>query len=251
MTYREDRKDGDHTGTCSAFFVPAEIVHAWRRNQKVIDLNRPGDKQLGDKVLSLEQAIERDTVPSPDKQMIVARKLGEFLTSKKTRDSGSAIATLASNIIAAPASSETTAGEDERVLSEIPISYRPKAKKLMRAWSQKGMTWDAGGNIYLKGKLVRGASLAQLLHHASSGRRRNPPIGFGHVTRYMASQHLPSTVYANPRWRGEVWDKYTPSDSSTEYYTQGEWVEDTSMEKEAEQETVVTGRVFPEWVDMA
>ena len=136
MTYQEGRKDGDHTPTCSAFFVPAEIVHAWRRNQKMIDLDRPGDKQLGDKVLSLEQAIERDTVPPPDKQMIVARKLGEFLTSKKTCD-GSAITTPASNIIAAPASSETA---DECVLSEIPISYRPKAKKLMRAWPQKGMT---------------------------------------------------------------------------------------------------------------
>ena len=180
-------------------------------------------------------------VPPPDKQMIVARKLGEFLTSKKMRDGGSAITTPASNIIAAPASNETA---DECVLSEIPISYRPKAKKLMRAWSQKGMTWDDdGGNIYLKGKVVRRASLAQLLHHASSGRRRNPPTGFGHVTRYMAGQRLPSTVYANPRWRGEVWDKYTPSDSSTEYYTQGEWEEDTSTEKEAEQET---GRVFPE-----
>ena len=76
--------------------------------------------------------------------------------------------------------------EDERVLSEIPMSYRSKAKKLMHAWSQKGMTWDDRGNIYLKGKAVRGGSLAQLLHHASSGRRRNPPIGFGHVTRYMA-----------------------------------------------------------------
>ena len=102
MTHQED---GDrHTPTCSAFFVPGEIVHAWRRNQKVIDLDRPDDKQVGDKVLSLERAIERDTVPPPDKQMIVARKLGEFLTSKKARDVGSAIAPP----VAAPASSETT-----------------------------------------------------------------------------------------------------------------------------------------------
>ena len=176
MNYQEDRKDGDHTPTCSAFFVPAEIVHARRRNQKVIDLDRPGDKQLGDKVLSLEQVIERETVPPPDKQMIVARKLGEFLTSKKTRDATSAI-TPPGNI-AAPARSETAMGEDECFLSEIPISYRPKAKKLMCAWSQKGMTWDDGDNIYLKGKAVRGASLPQLLHHASSGRRRNHAYRF-------------------------------------------------------------------------
>ena len=218
MTHQED---GDHhTPTCSAFFVPGEVVHAWRRNQKVIDLDRPDDKQVADKVLSLERAIERDTVPPPDKQMIVARKLGEFLTSKKARDVGRAIAPPVA--AAPPASSETPMSEDERFLSEIPVSYRSNAKKLMRAWSQKGMTWDARGNIYLKGKPVRGGSLAELLHHASSGRRRNPPIGFGHVTRYMARQQLPPTAYANPRWRGEVWDRYTPSDSSTEYYTQGE-----------------------------
>ena len=242
MTHQED---GDrHTPTCSAFFVPAEIVHAWRRNQKVIDLDRPDDKQVGDKVLSLERAIERDTVPPPDKQMIVARKLGEFLTSKKMRDVGSAI----TPPVAAPASSETAMSEDERFLSEIPMSYRSKAKKLMHAWSQKGMTWDDGGNIYLKGKAVRGASLAQLLHHASSGRRRNPPIGFGHVTRYMASQRLPSTAYANPRWRGVAWDRYTPSDSSTEYYTQGEGEEDTSTVTGSDRD--VTGSAFPEWVNM-
>ena len=90
MTHQED--GAHHTPACSAFFVPGEVVHAWRRNQKVIDLDRPDDKQVGDKVLSLERAIERDTVPPPDKQMIVARKLGEFLTSKKARDVGRAIA---------------------------------------------------------------------------------------------------------------------------------------------------------------
>ena len=242
MTHQED---GDrHTPACSAFFVPGEIVHAWRRNQKVIDLDRPDDKQVGDKVLSLERAIERDTVPPPDKQMIVARKLGEFLTSKKARDVGSAIAPP----VAAPASSETPMSEDERILSEILMSYRSKAKKLMHAWSQKGMTWDDRGNIYLKGKAVRGGSLAQLLHHASSGRRRNPPIGFGHVTRYMARQQLPPTVYANPRWRGEVWDSYTPSDSSTEYYTQGEGEEDTSTATVSDRD--VAGSAFPEWEDI-
>ena len=245
MTHQED---GDHhTPTCSAFFVPGEVVHAWRRNQKVIDLDRPDDKQVADKVLSLERAIERDTVPPPDKQMIVARKLGEFLTSKKARDVGRAIAPPVA--AAPPASSETPMSEDERFLSEIPVSYRSKAKKLMRAWSQKGMTWDARGNIYLKGKPVRGGSLAELLHHASSGRRRNPPIGFGHVTRYMARQQLPPTAYANPRWRGEVWDRYTPSDSSTEYYTQGEGEEeDTSTVSESDLD--VAGSAFPEWKDI-
>ena len=125
MTHQED---GDHhTPTCSAFFVPGEVVHAWRRNQKVIDLDRPDDKQVADKVLSLERAIECDTVPPPDKQMIVARKLGEFLTSKKARDVGRAIAPPVA--AAPPASSETPMSEDERFLSEIPRVVQVKGQE--------------------------------------------------------------------------------------------------------------------------
>ena len=238
--------DEDHTPGCSAFFVPADIVHAWRRNQRVMELDRPADKQLADKVVSLEQAIERDVEPPTDKQMIVARRLGEFLTSKKTRnvDVDDAF-TAPSNMATVGKQGEIAMSKDERFLSQIPPSYRRKAKKLMDAWSQRGMTWNDSGNIYLKGKLVKGASLTSLLHHASSGRRHNPPIGFGHVIRHMAAEHLPSTVYANPRWRGGSWDNYVPSESSTQYYTDDtDDTDDTVIERD------VTRDAFPEWEDL-
>ena len=65
----------------------------------------------------------------------------------------------------------------------------------------------------------------------------------------MARQQLPPTAYVNPRWRGEVWDRYTPSDSSTEYYTQGEGEEeDTSTVSESDLD--VAGSAFPEWKDI-
>ena len=118
----------------------------------------------------------------------------------------------------------------------------------MDAWSQRGMTWDDSGNIYLKGKLVKGASLTSLLHHASSGRWRNPPIGFGHVIQYMAAEHLLSTVCENPRWRGESWDKYTLSESSTEYYTQDTDDRDDTVTDWKERD--VTRGVFPGWQDL-
>ena len=142
MNY-QGSKEGNRTQMpgCSAFFVPAYVVHVWRRNQKVIDLDRLADKHLGDKVLNMEKAIEHDTVLPPDKQMIVARKLGEFLTSKKTCDATSAITTPINMAAAATASKrrwgETAMSEDERFLSEIPPSYRVKAKKLMHVWSQR------------------------------------------------------------------------------------------------------------------
>ena len=80
------------------------------------------------------------------------------------------------------------------------------------------------------------------------GRRRNSPIGFGHVTRYMAAEHLPPTIYANPRRRVESWDKYTPSESSTEYYTQD--TDDTDDTVTDWKERDVTWGVFPGWQDL-
>lgn len=240
--------DKDHTPGCSAFFVPADIVHAWRRNQRVLELDRPADKQLADKVVSLEQAIEHDVEPPTDKQIIVARRLGEFLTSKKARNVNVDNAfTAPSNMITVGKNrGEIAMSKEERVLSQIPPSYRRKAKKLMDAWSQRGMTWNDSGSIYLKGKLVEGASLPSLLHHASSGRRHSPPTGFGHVIRHMAAEHLPSTVYANPRWRGGTWDNYVPSESSTDHYTDAtEGTDDTVTERN------VTRDVFPEWQDLS
>ena len=46
-----------------------------------------------------------------------------------------------------------------------------------------------------------------------------------------------------------MWDRYTPSDSSTEYYTQGEGEEeDTSTV--AESDLDVARSAFPEWKDI-
>ena len=178
---------------------------------------------------------------------ILVQRTNQILTSKKTRDVARAF-TAPSNMATASKRQwgETAMSKGECFLSEIPPSYRPKAKKLMHAWSQRGMTWDNGGNIYLKGKAVKGAIPRPLLHHTSSGRRRNLPTGFGHVTQYMTAKHLPSTVYTNPRWRGELWYNYTPSESSTECNTQDKWKEDTETEKE----TDITRGTFPEWQDL-
>lgn len=235
--------DEDPPPGCSAFFVPADIVHAWRRNQRVLELDRPADKQLVDKAVSLERAIGRDGVPPTDKQMIVARRLGEFLASKKSRDVDRTFT--ASDHVATTARAQDE-DDDKRLLSRIPPSYRSKAEKLMGEWSRRGMTWDSSGNVYLKGKHVQGASLTSLLHHASSGRRRDPPTGFGHVTRYMTAAHLPPKVYANPRWRGGSWDAYPPSDSSTEYYTQDTDDDSTLTEKG----DIARRGAFVDWEDL-
>lgn len=243
MSGQEVEKEGNAeqpTSACSAFFVPADVVHAWRRNQKVEELDRPADKQLTTQLLDMEKALERNTLPPPDKQRLVARKLGNFLTSKKTRDVSNAIAPTA-GVSEATASGAVSGAvsKDERLLAEVPMSYRGKAKKLMRAWHERGMTWDRVGRVYLKGKPVKGASLVQLLHHASSGRRGAPPTGYGRVRSHMADEFLPPTAYANPRWRVGQGDNYNSSESTTEYYTQSEG--------EGEKETNITRGSFPEW----
>ena len=74
--------------TCTGYLVPADVVRAWQRNQKVLEIDRPAGKNvIGDKLAELEQAVKRkdddNVIPPSDKQMIVARKLGDFLTSKE------------------------------------------------------------------------------------------------------------------------------------------------------------------------
>ena len=75
---------------CTGYLVPADVVRAWQRNQKLLEIDRPADKNVGDKLAELERVVKRkdddDVIPPSDKQMIVARKLGNFLTSKKTGD---------------------------------------------------------------------------------------------------------------------------------------------------------------------
>ena len=71
--------------TCTGYLVPADVVRAWQRNQKVLEIDRPADKNIGDKFAEVKQIVKHkdDVIPPSDKQMIVARKLGNFLTSKE------------------------------------------------------------------------------------------------------------------------------------------------------------------------
>ena len=65
--------------TCTGYLVPADVVRAWQRNQKVLEIDRPADKNIGDKLAEVEQIVKHKdgVIPPSDKQM--ARKLGDFL----------------------------------------------------------------------------------------------------------------------------------------------------------------------------
>ena len=214
-------RGGDTGGQaqCSGYLVPADIVHAWHRNQRLLDLDRPADKQLGDRLAQLERAIKRDAIPAPDKQVTVAQELGKFLTSKKARAADATAA--ATRPLVASSSGRSTRVDEvrERALTGVPASYKRKGENIVKSWAEKGMTWDEEGNIYLKGKRVEGATLGPLLRHAASRQRRRPPAGYGHVTRYMREKLLDPAVYGNPLWRSSYWDPdESESGSSTVYY---------------------------------
>ena len=133
--------------TCTGYLVPADVVRAWQRNQKVLEIDRPADKNVGDKLAELEQAVKRkdgdDVIPPSDKQMIVAHKLGDFLTSKKTRGIDYA-AVSREGLPTSAGQTDTTQTPEERMLANIPVTYIQRARKIMRAWADKGTTWDKG-----------------------------------------------------------------------------------------------------------
>ena len=72
----------------------------------------------------------------------------------------------------------------------------------MRAWAEKGMTWDKDGKVYLDGRRVSGANMNSLLRHAVTRRARDPvPEGYEPVFQHMESQLLPRSMYVNPVWK--------------------------------------------------
>ena len=112
--------------TCTGYLVPADVVRAWQRNQKVLEIDRPADKNVGDKLAELEQAVKRkdgdDVIPPSDEQMIVARKLGDFLTSKKTRGINNATVSC-EGLPTSTGQTDTTQTPEERMLANIPVTY--------------------------------------------------------------------------------------------------------------------------------
>ena len=191
--------------TCTGYLVPADVVRAWQRNQKVLEIDRPADKNVGDKLTKLDQAVKRkdgdDVIPPSDKQMIVARKLGDFLTSKKTRGIDNATVSL-EGLPTSIGQTDTTQTPGERMLANIPVTYIRRARKIMRAWAEKGMTWDKDGKVYLDGRRVSGANMNSLLRHAATRRVRDPvPEGYEPVFQHMESQQLPRSMYVNPVWK--------------------------------------------------
>ena len=65
---------------------------------------------------------------------------------------------------------DSTQTPEERTLASIPDSYQPKARKILQAWREKGMTWNKDGNVYMNGSPVTGADLSSMLLHAATAR---------------------------------------------------------------------------------
>ena len=127
-------------------------------------------------------------IPPSDKQMIVARKLGDFLTSKKTRGIDNAVVSR-EGLPTSAGQPDTTQTPEERMLANILATYMWKARKIMQAWAEKGMTWDKDGKVYLDGRHVSGANMNSLLRHAATRRMWSPvPEGYKAVFQHMESQ---------------------------------------------------------------
>ena len=78
---------------------------------------------------------------------------------------------------------------EERMLASIPVTYVPRARKIMQAWGEKGMTWDKDGKVYLDDRPVLGANMGSLLRHAATRRvRASLPEGYKPVFQHMESQ---------------------------------------------------------------
>ena len=200
--------------TCTGYLVPADVVRAWQRNQKVLEIDRPADKNVGEKLTELEQAVKRkdgdDVIPASEKQMIVARKLGNFLTSKKTRGIDN-VAVSHEGLPTSAGQPDTTQTIEERMLANIPDTYTRRARKIMQAWAEKGMTWDKDGKVYLDGRRVSGANMNSLLRHAATRRVRDPvPEGYEPIFQHMETRQLPRATYVNP-----VWKKMPPFESGS------------------------------------
>lgn len=205
---------------CSGYLVPADIVRAWQRNQKLLEIDRSADKHVGDKLIELDHAVKhKDNVAPSDKQRIVGRKLGDFLLVKKMRGIDNASVSLPSSAGQANA----TQTVEERTLANIPITYKQRARKIMQSWADKGMSWDEDGNVYLNGSPVSGANLDSLLQHAATRRpRATPPAGYDPVFQHMESEKLPRSTYVNPVWRQKVGDSGGDPFAAAARYTDDE-----------------------------
>lgn len=204
MTTEAGRAEPSTDPACTGYLVPADIVRAWQRNQKLLEIDRPADKDVGEKLVELEQAVKRseDAIPPSDKQILVARKLGDFLTSKKTRRADNAVVSRKGLPSSSTGQMDSAQASEEGMLASVPASYIPRARKILQAWKEKGMTWDKDGKVYLNGSPVLGADVRSLLRHATTRRAAaTPPEGYKPVSQHMDSEQLPRSTYVNPVWR--------------------------------------------------
>ena len=160
-----DTAEPSNDSMCTGYLVPADLVRAWQCNQKLLEIDRPVDKNVGDNLAELERVVkckDDDVITPSDKQMIVAGKLGDFLTSKKTRGIDNAVVSR-DGLPTSAGQTDTTQTPEERMLASIPVTYVPRTRKILQAWGEKGMTWDKDGKVYLDSRPVLGANMGSLL----------------------------------------------------------------------------------------
>ena len=199
---------------CKLYLIPESVLQSWQRAERLRAIDKPQDEALAERDMGVSRAVmgQSPEIPDYDKNALVAQRVGKFLNAKRLREG-----TDDHHAPLPPPPPPSTSGTDGRgedpLLSTIPKTYRKKAQTLLKAWGNDGgVTWDAGNRVYIRGRLLPGANIADLVHHAVT-RRKNPlpPRGFEPVRQYMEDAGQPNALYVNPQWHSqEIWQDPSP-----------------------------------------
>ena len=192
---------------CHLYLVPEKVLQTWRRRQTLDLIDQPEDNDLLVKDSLVSDVLRRQDLTPYDRNALVEQEMGKLLTAKRQRESPP-------RQVAAP----IIADDDD--LTALPKTYREKAKQLLRLWQKdEDISWDESRHVFVRGREIPGSNIIDLVHHAVSRGKKEPPEGFEALRQHTLHRNYPRSLVANPLWHEAVTPPPTSRYSSRLFVT--------------------------------
>ena len=107
----------------------------------------------------------------------------------------------------------------DRILENVPLSYRLKAEQLL-SWIENNskITWDEKGRVKVYGKPIANLNIVDLINDTVRGRKKSEPSGWQTFAQNLKESNVPRDYVGNKK----RWEYMNEEDEEEEEEEEGE-----------------------------
>ena len=185
--------------SCKLYLVPEDVINTWRAEQRASSVDKPVQTLVNRMDGNLSDILQKD-VSDYDKEKLYSQEMSRYLTMRHQQQHPHR---------------DVPVSSFQPEMSSVPKMYRNKAEGLLQYLkSDKDVTWDDEGHVYVDQQKMDRSHILDLIHDAMRLRKKvQRPHGWRELSSHLKRTNVPRELVGNPEWLETEWS--TPPTSPT------------------------------------